>query len=81
MVGVIRTQDFETQSFYDGPGSFRDYRLRHLPTGMQWDVRGRPGFTTFQKMRYLYERANCDLTALGWEPDEAWRTRMEELAK
>jgi hypothetical protein len=81
MVGMIRARDFETQSFYGGPGSFRDYRLRHLPTGMHWDLPGRGGLTTFQKMRQSFAWANRDLIALGWQPDEDWQRRMEEFAE
>jgi hypothetical protein len=81
MVGVIQAKDFVTESFYNGPGSFRDYRLRHLPTGMQWEVRGRAGLTTLHKMRYLFGRANSDLTGLGWETDEDWRRHMEGYAE
>ncbi len=81
MVGVIRAQDFETQSVYGGSGTFRDYRLRHLPTGMQWDLPGRAGFTTLQKLRQLFAWANRDLLALGWQPDQDWQRRMEELAE
>jgi hypothetical protein len=53
MAGVIRSEDFRTQSWYGGPGTFRDYRLCHLPTGLHWDARGRVGFTSVQKMRQL----------------------------
>jgi hypothetical protein len=81
MIGVIRPQDFETRSLYGGPGTFRDYRLCHLPTGMQWYLPGRPGLTTFQKMQQLFVWANRDLIALGWEPSEDWKTRMEEFAE
>jgi hypothetical protein len=80
MPGVIRRQDFLTQSWYGGPGTFRDYRLCHLPTGLQWDVRGQAGLTTWQKMRQLYAAANRDLTALGWQPDEDWLRRLAELS-
>jgi hypothetical protein len=79
MVDVIRTQDFETQSFYNGPGSLRDYRLRHLPTGMQWDGPGRPGLTTLKKMRQLFAAANRDLIALGWKPGKDWENRIAEI--
>jgi hypothetical protein len=79
MIGMIRPQDFEMQSFYGGPGSFRHYRLRHLPTGMQWDLPGQAGLTTLQKMRRLFVWANRDLIALGWEPDEDWKRHMEEF--
>lgn len=76
MVGVLRAHDFEVVSYYGGPGTLRDYRLRHLPTGMEWDERGCAGYTTLQKMRQLFARANCDLIALGWEPGEDWQQQM-----
>jgi hypothetical protein len=80
MVGVIQMQDFLMQSWYGGLDTFRDYRLRHLPTGLQWDVRGRAGLTILQKMRQLVAAANRDLTSLGWQPDEDWQRRLAELS-
>jgi hypothetical protein len=81
MADVIRLQDFAWHSWYGGPGTFRDYRLQHLPTGVQWDFPGRAGVTTFQKMRQLLAWANRDLIARGWEPDEEWQRRVGEAAE
>jgi hypothetical protein len=80
MAGTIRAQDFEVQSSYGGPGTFRDYRLRHLPTGLQWEQPGGPGLTTREKVRRLFAWANRDLISLGWEADEGWQRYIEELA-
>jgi hypothetical protein len=78
MAGLIRMRDFLCESWHGGPDTFRDYRLRHLPTDLQWDIRGREGFTTGQKMGLLLRAADRELIALGWERDEQWASRLAE---
>jgi hypothetical protein len=78
MIGVIRAVDFEWQSFYS-PGKVRDYRLKHLPTNLQWDLQSDVNVSTLDKERYLFGQATHDLIALGWQPDEDWKERMTYL--
>jgi hypothetical protein len=79
MATLIQIQDFEWQSFSYGRGKLRDYRLRHLPTGMQWDSPGDPSQTVWERKRQLFAAANRGLIALGRQPDEDWVRRIAEL--
>jgi hypothetical protein len=81
MADIITEEEFVLQSFYGGPGTFRDYRLRHLPTGMQWDFPGRAGVTSYQKIQELFDLATLELMALGWEASEDWQRQMDEPAE
>ena len=82
MAGVIQAQNFRLESFYYGPGKARDYALRHLPTGRQWvRPKGAPTAATSTVTHDLFIRANDDLIALGWRPDEDWLQRVDEMRK
>jgi hypothetical protein len=83
--GVIRPPDFV---WYTSKRRGRYYHVRHLPTGMQWELpvgydparegegRGKMGWSRW----LLSEWANRDLTALGWVPDRAWWKHMARVA-
>jgi hypothetical protein len=74
MVGIIRRKDFVMLSFWR-----RRYRLRHLPTGRQWERERQPGQRHFDAKRLLYTEATLDLIASGWQPDADWKRRLAVL--
>jgi len=79
MTGTIQAADFEIVVFRPRPGGLRGNQLRHLPTGMGWELRRRADQTTLEMMRWVYAQATRDLIVLGWEPDEDWVRRMAEM--
>ena len=77
MSGVIRGQDLVLRRWG------RRYRLRHLPTGRQWEHTWPPGQRRFDAKRLLYTEATLDLIALGWQSDADWQrylARLDHLA-